>query len=153
MILLCGKLIQMYAGVSSEVLSFSKYYKFNFRVSALLIIMVIALNRVLIPEYGTTGAAWSATISLVLFSLTKMVFLQRKLNLPLINREAGKIVVAGGIAFIAGWLPPFIHHAITDAIIRSVVTLTIYTVALIYLIPASDFSQYIKTIFREKRIF
>lgn len=153
LILLCGKLVQMYAGVSSEVLSFSKYYKFNFRISALLIIMVIVLNRVLIPEYGTIGAAWSATISIVLFSFAKMYFLHRKLNFPLINREAGKVLLAGGIAFIGGWMLPFIHHAATDTIIRSIITLSLYTGTLIYLIPTSDFTQYIKTILREKRIF
>src|SRR5690606_583799 len=64
LILLVGKLVQTFSGISSEVISFSRLYKFSFRASAFLLLLIVALNRILIPIYGIEGAAWGATISL-----------------------------------------------------------------------------------------
>src|SRR5690606_26764582 len=101
-VLLIGKLVQMFAGVSSEVLSFSKYYKFNFRISALLILLIVILNRYLIPDYGIMGAALSATVSLTIFSISKMIYLRVKLNLPVANKHMLQVLIAGIIALVAG---------------------------------------------------
>ncbi len=152
-VLLIGKLVQMFAGVSSEVLSFSKYYKFNFRISALLILLIVILNRYLIPDYGIMGAALSATVSLTIFSISKMIYLRVKLNLPVANKHMLQVLIAGIIALVAGTLLPFVHHAITDAIIRSMIIAFVYAATLFYLAPNSDFGEYLKNVIKNRKIF
>ena len=58
LILMLGKLADMASGVNNELLSITKYYKFNYRISVLLLISVVILDYVFIPVYGVYGAAW-----------------------------------------------------------------------------------------------
>ena len=68
LILMIGRMIDMATGFNSEVTSISKHYKFNFRISVLLLVMLVAFCYWLIPQYGAFGAAWATTIALALFN-------------------------------------------------------------------------------------
>ncbi len=152
-ILLIGKMFQTASGMSSEVISFSKYYRFNFRISLLLLLMIAVLNRILIPEYGIEGAAWGATISVSVFSIAKAIFLQKKLQLSPVPPHTAYAVMAGIIASLAGIMLPFTVHVIPDVIIRSAIVVMLYGGIILRFTPDSDLSLYIKNIIRTKRLF
>jgi len=153
LILLIGKMFQAVSGMSSDVISFSKYYQFNFRISLLLLLMIFMLNRVLIPEYGIEGAAWGATISISVFSIAKSIFLKKKLGLPLIPRNTAYAVIAGLVATLAGMMLPFTLHVIPDVMIRSVLVVALYGGIMLRFMPDNDLSQYVKNVIRTKRLF
>lgn len=153
LILLIGKLFQTFSGVSSEVISFSKYYRFNFRVSLMLLVMVIILNRILIPELGIAGAAWGATISVSVFSIVKAVFLKKKMSLPVVPKQTWVAVSAFTLATLAGISLPFTGQVIADLTIRSIIVTCCYGAIILKYAPNSDLSQYLKSAIKNKRLF
>ncbi len=70
-------------GFNSQIIAYSKYYKFTLLITVVLAFMVISLNYYFIKELelGIIGVAISSGISLFLFNLSKMVFIGLKFNI------------------------------------------------------------------------
>lgn len=153
LILMIGKVLDMATGLNNELISISKYYKFNFRVALLLLIMVFILDRIFIPAYGTIGAAWVATFSLAVFNGIKMIFLYKKMKLHPFTGKSWRVLLAGAIAAIAGYLCPYILHPIIDAVVRSIIIMVVYSSALLWLKPSEDLNSFFSNIIKNKRLF
>jgi O-antigen/teichoic acid export membrane protein len=82
-----GKLSDMLFGANGEIIVMSKYYKFNVLAVLILAMMTIALNLVLIPEYGIQGAAIASFLAMFLFNLIKYLFVWIKFGLQPLYHE------------------------------------------------------------------
>lgn len=153
LILMLGKIVDMATGLNNELISISKYYKFNFRISFLLVLMVIIFNRILIPEYGMFGAAWGVTIALAIFNIIKLIFLWKKMRLHPFTIGSAWVLVSGAVAGLAGYLLPYLSGPVIDTIIRTAVTAIIYALMLILLKPSPDIKAYLETVVAKKRLF
>ncbi len=153
LILMIGRLVDMATGMNNEVISISKYYKFNFRISAILVLLSFALMRYLIPIYGIYGAAWAATIALAVFNIAKMLFLRVKLNLQPFNKNSLLIITGGLLACGAGYILPFFIHPVVDAIFRSVFIAVSYVIFLLLTGASPDLKDYLQSIKANKRLF
>lgn len=152
-VLVLGRWVDMATGLNNEVISISKYYKFNFRISLVLIGMMFLFLWLLIPRYGIYGAAWGATIALVLFNLSKFIFLWVKMQLQPFSRKSLGVIVSGAIAAAAVWFIPFMYHPIVDTIIRTGIMMIVYLIMLIILKPSVDLNDYLSSIRKNKRLF
>lgn len=153
LILMLGKLVNMATGLNNELISISKYYKFNFRLSFLLLLVVVVFDRIYIPRYGMYGAAWVASGSLVIYNLAKMTFLYMKLGLKPFTSKTWLIPVAGLAAALVGYFWPYLLNPYIDAFARSSATMITYLIALIYLKPSVDLSAYLSSIRKNKKLF
>lgn len=153
LVLMVGRFIDMATGMNSELISMSKYYKFNFRVSILLVVLLFVFNRALIPRYGIYGAAWGSTIALVIFNILKMTFLWWKMQLQPFSRKNIGILVAALAAVLAGYFLPYIYNVIADTVIRSMIVLIVYAVFLILLKPSEDLNHYLLSVKKNRRLF
>ncbi|MDN3203379.1 lipopolysaccharide biosynthesis protein [Algoriphagus sediminis] len=90
-----GKLIDAVFSSNSEILVFSKYYKFNLVLTVLMSILIILFNYLLIPIYGIEGAAVASVAVILLFNLVKFIFLKVKLNFSPFTDETFRILVVG----------------------------------------------------------
>lgn len=161
MILMLGRMIDMSTGLNSELISISKYYRFNFHISLMLVGVAFALNWFLIPRYGFYGAAWSATIALAIFNIAKMIFLRQKMHLLPFTNKSWRVLFAGGISFLAVYFIPHTYQRaganffglFLDAGWRSILLVVIYTSLLIILKPSIDLNEYLKTVRANKRLF
>jgi len=70
-----GKLIDMMTSVNSQIIIFSKRYKYNLIFLGLLASSNLILNYYLIPKYGILGAAIATSISLVMYNIMKVSFI------------------------------------------------------------------------------
>ena len=152
-ILIVGALIDMSTGLNNEVISISKYYKFNFRLSILVIVLMVCLNLVLIPKYSMQGAAWSYTLSIAVFNIAKMIFLNAKMQLRPFSVKSAYVFAAGIPAAIAGYFMPHLGSPFIDAPVRSLVIIIIYLALLIWWKPSEDLSTYLASITKNKRLF
>jgi O-antigen/teichoic acid export membrane protein len=59
----------MMTGINTEIIYYSKYYRFNLYLTLFLGVLTIAANLVFIPLYGLTGAALATCISMFLFNM------------------------------------------------------------------------------------
>lgn len=152
LILILGRTINMLTGLNNEVISYSKYYKFNFYITAILILLIVSLNFLLIPKYGINGAAWGTTIAIGVHNITKLVFLWIKFRLSPFTKKSFLIIIATIIAATPALLP-FIFHPIIDTIIKSFLIISIYLGMIYWLKPSADFSEYVTTTLKNKKLF
>ena len=67
-IIALSKLVMMSFSYSSELINFSKYYKFTVVTIIILAFLTISLNLILIPKFGMIGAAYASLISCLLYT-------------------------------------------------------------------------------------
>lgn len=73
-----AQLWDMMTGVNNEIISYSKHYRFILYLTLFLGIVNVGANFLFIPMYGLTGAALATCISLFLFNMIKLIFIQVK---------------------------------------------------------------------------
>ncbi|MGB3183385.1 MAG: polysaccharide biosynthesis C-terminal domain-containing protein [Cyclobacteriaceae bacterium] len=121
-----GKLIDMSAGVNSEIIVMSRYYKSNLYFILVLAVMNIGLNLYLIPEYGLEGAATGSAISLVVFNLLKFIYIKYQFGFQPFTVQTLAIIAVGLVAYFASWLLPAMDIVLLDIAIRSVLVTVIF---------------------------
>ncbi len=153
LILMLGKLADMATGVNNELLSISKYYKFNSRLSVVLLGTVIILDRILIPEYGVYGAAWVSAGTLIAFNIVKTIFLYKKFRIHPFTNKTWLVFIAGIVAALAGYFWPYLINPYIDGTVRALVTLIAYVLMLIWLKPSNDVTIFLDNMKKNKRLF
>lgn len=76
-------LINMATGFNSEIISYSKYYRFNLISIFVLIILNVGLNLFFLKctNLGIVGVAYSSLISMSIFNAAKLLFIYRTFKL------------------------------------------------------------------------
>jgi O-antigen/teichoic acid export membrane protein len=86
-----AKLLQMAGGVSGGILVYSKYYRSNFYLNLLLIVLTIATNLFFMhPDglnMGITGAALATAISATVYTGLKVYYVQRYFKINPFSRS------------------------------------------------------------------
>lgn len=78
-LMLCvANIIDMASGVNSQIIAMSKDYKLLLWMLLLAAVVNVGLNFLLIPQYGIEGSGVATIISIVVFNLTKFIFLKKK---------------------------------------------------------------------------
>ena len=75
--------INMATGFNTEIISYSKYYRFNLAAILSLMILNVALNWLFLTQttLGIQGVAYASLVSLILFNLSKTLFIYLKMKL------------------------------------------------------------------------
>ncbi len=160
-ILLIGRLADLSTGMNDSVLTITNYYKFNVYISSVLLVLLFLSLRFFIPIYGVYGAAWSTTITLVVFNIAKYIFVWKKLDMQPYTPKTLLVILAGLPALAAGYfMPHFFNqvrhiyiHAFLDTAVRTIVIIIVYFGMLLWLKPSVDLEEYIALIKKEKRLF
>jgi O-antigen/teichoic acid export membrane protein len=153
LILLIGRFVDISTGLNNELMSISTLYKFNFRITALMVVVMAAVNYYLIPRYGVYGAAWGTTISVSSFNLLKMAVVWHKLKLQPFSSRTLLVIICGGVAALAGYFLPYVHDPYSDTAVRSIVICIAYGLMLLWLKPSADLQTYISSVRSNKRLF
>lgn len=132
-ILGAAKLIDMSFGINSEIINLSRYYWFNVVFMTVIALFAVGANRLLIPDYGIEGAALATLATLVLFNLTKVIFIRWKYGFQPFSAKNGLVLlVAGGVLYLALVIPA-VKPVWLDMILRSVGITLVYCAAVFWL--------------------
>jgi O-antigen/teichoic acid export membrane protein len=131
-----ANLVAVSTGVSLQILATSHKYKIYTLFMALLIVLSVISNMVCIPLMGMTGAAVATLFSMGLYSLIRVIYMKRVMNLYPYRRAHLTTLLVSVVAVLAGMIIPFILNPYVDAVIRSVVAGLVFVV-LIYLLKVS----------------
>lgn len=121
-----GKLMDVAFSVNSEILVFSKYYRFNLFATIGMSILIVVLNYWLIPIYGIEGAAMASAMVMLLYNLTKFIFLKIKLGFNPFSKETLKITMVGLISISIGHFKYFGSEPLPQLILTSITVLTTF---------------------------
>jgi O-antigen/teichoic acid export membrane protein len=161
LILCIGRLVDLSTGLNDVILSITKHYKFSFYVSIIMITLLFVLIRIWVPQYGVFGAAWSTTVTLIVFNICKYIFVWKKLGMQPFSAKTPLVIIAGLPALAAGYFfPHFLSnlghmyiYTLIDVGIRSTIIVVVYMLMLFWLRPSADLEEYIASIKKNKRLF
>jgi len=103
-------LINMATGFNGEIITYSKYYRFNLFAILLLIVLNVGLNLYFIyyTDLGIMGVAYASFVSMTLFNIFKLWFIYKKFGLLPFDSSFGKLVLIFVVsAAILYFLPDF----------------------------------------------
>jgi O-antigen/teichoic acid export membrane protein len=144
LILGAARVLDMVTGVNTEIIAYSRHYRFNLYSIALLLVVTVLLNFWLIPLYGFHGAAFATLTSLVLYNLSKFLFIWYKTGLqPFRLPILGVLALAAAAYFLADLLPPT-PWILLDIALRSGGFAILFVLPLLYfrLVPdLNDFAE------------
>jgi len=153
LILSIGKVTDILTGPNTELIGLSRYYKFLFRITFVLVAAILVFDRLFIPHYGLYAAAWVTTICTCCYNIFKMVFLYIRMKIHPFSTATLKILLAAAIAALPALLLPAVKNPFIDACYRSAVTLPVFVGLLYYIKASPDLNTYISSIRRNKRLY
>jgi O-antigen/teichoic acid export membrane protein len=121
-----GKVIDALFSANSEILVFSKYFKFNLIATILMSVMIILLNYLLIPQFGISGAAIASALVMFLFNAVKFIFLKYRLQMNPFSLETLKILILGIALFLLFMGLPTFENYWLDFVLRSLILVSFF---------------------------
>jgi len=152
-ILTIGQVIEMSAGPNFELIGVTKYYRFNFWIAVMLLIVIIGLDIWLIQSMGITGAAWATTTGLIIFNLSKAFFLWKKFKILPVGRETLYIALIGCAVFALVWVIPATDNSYLDILIRSLTAGLLLWFALFKCKVSAELNELTRNILFKRKLF
>ncbi len=133
--LMMGRLLDMYFGLNGAIFTTSKKYKYDLIFTLSLIVMVFLLNWYLIPIYGIIGAAISTGLALVLYNLSRLIFVLLAYDLNPFNLKQIPIIGLGILVlFLGDVFSTFIDHSLLQCVFQ------VALVGLLFFLPIYVFN-------------
>jgi O-antigen/teichoic acid export membrane protein len=132
-------LINMATGFNGEIITYSKYYRFNLVMILLLIFLNVSLNLYFIfyTDMGIRGVAYASLLSMTLFNAIKLAFIYKKFRLIPFDASFVKMALIFSVSGIAIYFLPDTGSHFLDLVYKTglslVVNVTaIYKIRLVY---------------------
>lgn len=100
--------LNMATGFNTEIIAYSKYYRFNLIAIVILAVLNVGLNYYVLTEtnFGIIGVAWASFFAMTIFNISKLWFIYRKLGMLPFNLSYFKTVFLSLFVFaLCFWLP------------------------------------------------
>lgn len=76
-----SKYFELILGNNTAIIFNTKYYRAVLFLGVVVVLLTVGLNMIFIPLYGILGSAIAILLSVSLYSLAKLIFVQRRLHL------------------------------------------------------------------------
>ncbi|HEX2963253.1 MAG TPA: polysaccharide biosynthesis C-terminal domain-containing protein [Ignavibacteriales bacterium] len=114
-----GKLFDMAMGINAEIMTTSKYYKYDIFFYAGLSLLAIGTNMLLIPIWGILGAAMASAISIIIYNLVRFAFIWRIYRMQPFSKQTVKVLLISLVVLIFNYMFPHVSgHFVWDVAIR-----------------------------------
>lgn len=139
-----SKIFDLATSINGVIVNHSRYYRVSLYLMAFLALLAIGTNRIFIPMYGVTGAAFATALSLFIYNLLMLLFVWKKFGMQPFRWPTLILVGVFGLALLADaqipafslpaealgkylpGLPEKIIPAVLDALLRSGVFVVIF---------------------------
>lgn len=153
-----AKLTDMMTGLNSEILTNSKYFRYDLIFVFLLTALLAVTNIYLIPIYGFNGAAAASLLSMVAYNLAKLIFIYKKMHVQPFTLQTVQVTLLAAITYVIVQMIPHGFPAtflgtIADVIVRSAIIVLIFGGGIIFWRVSDEISagwNMVITAFRKK---
>lgn len=132
-------LVNMGTGFNSEIITYSKYYRFNLVAILALILINISLNIIFITVFhlGIEGVAFASLIAMALFNLSKLVFIYQKFKLFPFDSSYLKLLIVFVLVLLVCFYLPNSDNNLLNLVSKTALSLIlnlviIYKMKLVY---------------------
>lgn len=101
-------ILNMSTGFSTEIIAYSKFFKFNLIAILSLAVLNIGLNYLILTQtdFGIIGVAYASLISMFVFNLMKLIFIYKKFQILPINISYLKTILLSLVLLFLCWILP-----------------------------------------------
>ena len=124
-----SKYFDLILGNNNAIIFNTKYYRTVLLLGVLLVILTIGLNMIFIPIYGIIGSAFATLLSITLYSLAKLLFVVKKLDLYPFTKQTLYSMGLTLVLFVVFYFWDFPFNPIISIVIKSM----LMTFAYVYL--------------------
>lgn len=136
-----SRLIDLGTGLNAQILLSSKYWKIDFISSMGFVLISIPLNIFLVKKYNILGAAYGNLIAICFYNIARYVFIWILFKLQPFDRKNLYALLIAAFAFAIAFFIPAQKNIYIDAVIRSIVFITLYAFPILYFGVSEDFKQ------------
>jgi len=138
-----AKLFDMATGLNSQIIGYSKYYKFNFYSVMILGLLNTVFNYVLIHRMGISGAALATLISMTLFNVFKLWYVKKKFGIwPFTMKDLYILMITIGLGTMVYFIPAGDNNYVQIIVRSGIFTLLFWAIAIKF-----DFSPQVSMYF------
>jgi O-antigen/teichoic acid export membrane protein len=121
-----SELIKLALGTNAAILSNSKYYRSFFYYSIAMSVSVIVLNKYLIEIMGINGAALSTLIVIFVFSLSRIMYVQKKMQMQPFTAKTWVLLGIIAVLFLPFYFMKITEMPVISIFIKSIVISILY---------------------------
>jgi O-antigen/teichoic acid export membrane protein len=147
-----SRLFMTSAGATTQLINYSKFYRFNLVFKTFQLLILIVLNYIFIKSMGIIGAGLATMIAFVTEATLKIFFTWYKLRFQPYSIKTFKAAFILGICLLSGLLLPeiavqsfhFKINLLLSIALESFIVLGIFISQLLLLKPSDDLDNLIK---------
>ena len=143
-----SELIKLSIGTNGAILTNSRYYKMLFYYAIGMAISVVVLNRILIDFMGIQGAALATLLVVALFSLLKVIYVSKKMNMQPFTPKTMVLLLIITIMFMIFYFIDLPFNAYLNILIKSSLITIIFVFLVIKLKLSADMNLMINRYFK-----
>lgn len=133
-----SRLVEMTTGMNNNIIYYSPYYRFSLLSLSISAVLTTALNFILIPKIGMTGAAVATLISMTLYNLFSVWLVWTKYRLFPFTWNTVLAVVFALLAFLFAFFIPDTGFTILDILIKGGVYAALFSFLILYFRVSAD---------------
>lgn len=127
-----AKLAELSMGMNDTLLSLSKYWRTDFFIATIIVILSIPTNILFIKWNPLLGAAFGQAIMLLLFCLLRSVMIWKYFKMQPFSSKTPLIILIGALATSVAYYLPDMSNVWADLFVRGTVFMVLYVVPILY---------------------
>ena len=136
-----AKLVDAATGINTQILVYSKYYKYNLMFLLILAVLNIGLNVLFIKNYGLIGAAIATFVSLSIYNIVKYLFIKYSMGMSPFSLDTIKVLVISAFVFLLVYVLPMPANVILSILFRSVLIVLLFVSSIYFSKVSLDFNS------------
>jgi O-antigen/teichoic acid export membrane protein len=121
-----SKYFDLILGNNNAIIFNTKYYRMVLYLGLMLVVLTVVLNMIFIPIFGIFGSAFATLLSITLYSLAKLLFVVKKLNLYPFTKETISSMLLTFALFLVFYFWEFPFFQLISIALKSILVTILY---------------------------
>lgn len=126
LLLSSARIFDLATGLNSEIIGYSKYYRYNLYLYAAPVIISIVGSYFLIPRFHMEGAATAVVLASMFYNISKFLLIWWRMQMNPFDRQFLWPIVFGGLACTCGLLIPSTSVPLINMVLKSGIAIGIF---------------------------
>lgn len=146
-----SKYFDLILGNNNAIIFNTKYYKTVLFLGVALVILTVVLNMIFIPIYGIMGSAFATLLSITLYSLAKLIFVVKRLDLYPFTSQTLYSIAITFVLFLLFYFWQFPFHPIISIGLKSALVTIIYVYINYKFVISAEINQVMNNVLKRLR--
>jgi O-antigen/teichoic acid export membrane protein len=121
-----SKYFDLILGNNNAIIFNSKYYRAVLFLGVGLVVLTVILNMIFIPLYGIIGSAFATLLSITCYSVAKLLFVVKRMNLYPFTKETLHSIGITFVVFLLFYFWRFPMNPLIAIVLKSILVTIVY---------------------------